>query len=368
MTVLPELQIDLQTVIAATIAESPGEYPEEIGAYTIGIPTPEGVKFSWEDTAEDAVRFAKEQSSIWAIAREGVLICTSATGGAASVTPDPLANMDAEALRVLVQQLQADLKAKTGEVERVRDQNVKLKTERDDFDKIGKDSLGKMRKAETERDDAKKQLEKLTGQLDTARRRADQAEAESKAARKAEVEAKAAAAESGLRAEAAEQRLAEVTAPRPGGHIIARNITEAELDALTDEGRKVAHFQFMPDGKLNAVIEPCAPVTQPSRPRNQSMVTPSGLPIPPIGRPYTPRVPVPTVPSSNAPQTRALMTVPQPVGGHHDAPTDTDLPKRVPTFNEILAARLSGQIDAAQFTKYANALAGYNAAQKVAAQ
>lgn len=309
MTVLPELQIDLQTV-----------------------QTPVG------DTQ-------------------------TATGGAASVAPDPLANMDAEALRVLVQQLQADLKAKTGEVERVRGQNVTLKTERDDNDKLAKDALRKQRESEGKHKDAESEIKKLTGQLDTARRRADQLEESEKTARKAEMEAKAAAAESGLRAEAAEERLAEVTAPRPGGHIIARNITEAELDALTDEGRKVAHFQFMPDGKLNAVIEPCAPVTQPSRPRNQSMVTPSGLPIPPIGNPYR-RPSVPPVPSSNAPrtqhdeQTRALMVAPS---------MEETMPPRVPTFNEILSARLSGKIDAAQFTKYANALAGYKAAQKVGA-
>jgi hypothetical protein len=45
------------------------------------------------------------------------------------------------------------------------------------------------------------------------------------------------------------------------------------------------------------------------------------------------------------------------------APLADDI-RRVPTFMEIVEARTSGRIDAAQFTRFANALAGYNASKK----
>lgn len=278
---------------------------------------------------------------------------------------NPLEHMDADGLRAIIGQLRQQMSAKDADITDLRGKLA-------ESDKIAKTALGDKVRADRdlqrEKETHNANYEKVKREMD----RVDQLEKENSLHEAAARNRQADLATYKQRAEAAEQRVAELTAPKPDGHIIARNISEAELDALTEQGRKVSHFQFMPDGTLNAVVEPLR--TQPERraPRNESAYTISGLPIPRpvrVPTPHTPHVPahnqhhVPR-PVGFTPPTAAAPVAPAPVTAVMVVPP-TVTPARVPTFPEILSARMSGRITAEQFTRYANALAGHNAAQRV---
>jgi len=280
--------------------------------------------------------------------------------------PDPLDDMDADQLRAQLRLLQVFVITNTTLIADQRAKMVVLQTERDEFDSIAKAALGDKVRAERELNNLRDEFTAMSERTAAANYMVDNLNTSLAAAVQSEIKAKAAAAEALIRAVAAERRLEEVTASRPDGHVIALNITQPELDNYLGEGRLITHLQFMPNNALNAVIGP-RPVqpsvtgesVQPSVESDPAYTPPSSFYIPktpsiwpPTRTPYRPYSPPAYGPQPSA---SAVIIAPQP-------PTS-----RVPTFPEILSARLSGQITADQFTRYSNALAGHNAAQHTGA-
>lgn len=157
----------------------------------------------------------------------------------------------------------------------------------------------------------------------------------------------------------ANELLESFTTQHPDGHVVLEGATAQHLDRFTGEGRNILHISFNRDGDMHLVVGPkpkSAPV-QPERStaRTESPTQPRRPVPPPVQQPPAPRPSVPAMPTASAAPITPTAIIPV-------APTTN--PQRVPTFMEIVEARANGQIDAAQFTRFANALAGYNASKK----
>jgi hypothetical protein len=260
----------------------------------------------------------------------------------ADVTPTPATDPVIAALQAKIDQQAAEM--------------MTLKQLLETAEKLAIDKTREKRKADEQITALEKDVATLTEQRDTARTLAETYQREKEKAiadaQKWQREhAKVTAAHN-----EANELLESFTAQHPDGHLVIRDATAQHLDRFTGEGRTILNISFNRDDDMILVVgpKPTAPV-QPERStaRTETPTQPRRPVPPPVQQPPAPRPPAPVMPTAIQPS--AIVPV-------MERPAEDT--RRVPTFMEMVEARTSGQIDAAQFTRFANALAGYNASKK----
>lgn len=267
----------------------------------------------------------------------------------ADVTPAPVPNHVTHVDNMVIETLRAQLEAAIKDADLLRGELARA-------DKLAIEKTREKRKADEHITALEKDVTALTEQRDHARTLADSYQREKQ---QAEATAKHWQTEHAKMLAAhneANELLEAFTSQHADGHVIIRDANEQHLDRFTGEGRTILNISFNRDDDMILVVgpKPAAAPVQPERStaRTESPTQPRRPVMPPV-QPPAPRPSVPAMPTAAPVQPTAIIPSAPPTN-----------PQRVPTFMEIVEARASGQIDAAQFTRFANALAGYNASKK----